>query len=241
MSRYDALVQRMLPRVEYHQNRYARELGDVLVPGCRWLDIGAGERLHRGWTGARPADLRKRAALVIGCDLDARHMRRNGSLSAACVAGGESLPFATGSFDLVTANMVVEHLPQPLLVFKEVARVLRGGGLFVFLTPNRGHPAVWVASLFLGRTARSRLAASLEERDQEAFPTFYRANTVAAVLRLADAVGMGVCRLETFSSWPFMRGFAPLTVLECLWIRALSWSLLASFRSNLLGRLRVKA
>lgn len=238
MSRYDSLVQRLLPGVEYHQNRYARELDEVLVPGSRWLDLGAGERLHRGWIGPRPADLRKRATWVMGCDLEARHMRRNASLVAACVANGEGLPFADRSFDLVTANMVVEHLPEPLLVFKEVARVLRKGGMFVFLTPNRGHPAVWLASVLLGRSTRSRLAVAIERRDQEAFPTFYGANTPGRVRQIAAAVALNVCRLETFSSWPLIRDFAPLTVLECLWIRALARPALAPLRSNLLGRLR---
>jgi SAM-dependent methyltransferase len=240
MSRYDSLVQRLLPEVEYHQNRYARELGEVLAAGSRWLDLGAGERLHRGWIGPGPAELRQRAAWVVGCDLETRHMRRNLSLAAACVANGAALPFADESFDLVTANMVVEHLPEPALVFKEVARVLHKGGMFVFLTPNRGHPAVWLASVLLGQSVRSWLAVAVERRDQEAFPTFYRANTRATLQRIADDVALEVRTLETFSSWPLIRGFSPLTVLECFYIRARARPGLAPFRSNLLGRLRRK-
>jgi SAM-dependent methyltransferase len=238
MSRYDSLVQRLLPDVEYHQNRYARELGEVLVAGSKWLDLGAGERLHRGWIGPAPRDLRQRAGWIVGCDLETRHMRRNASLAAACVATGVALPFADESFDLVTANMVVEHLPEPGAAFKEVARVLRPGGSFVFLTPNRSHPAVWLASVLLGKSVRSWLAVAVERRDQEAFPTFYRANTVVALNRIAAEAALEVRTLETFSSWPLIRGFAPLTVLECLFIRALARSSLAPFRSNVVGRLR---
>jgi SAM-dependent methyltransferase len=238
MSRYDSLVQRMLPQVEYHQNRYARELSQALQARCRWLDLGAGERLHRGWIGPTPAELSQQAAYVVGCDLKAKYMRHNAALTGACVAAGEALPFRGGCFDLVTANMVVEHLPEPQFVFKEVSRVLRNGGLFLFLTPNLGHPAIWLAAALLKRTTRTRLARRLEHRDQEAFPTFYRANTVDRIRRLAGTVALEVCTLETFSSWPFMRAFAPLTMLECVWIRLMARPRFAPLRSNVLACLR---
>jgi SAM-dependent methyltransferase len=239
MAWYPRLVKRLLPGVEFHQNRYARGLSQVLAPGIRWLDLGAGERLHHGWIGPRPRELAGMAKSVIGCDLEAPHMRRNACLSGACVANGEALPFADQTFDLVTANMVLEHLPSPVPVFREVARVLRDGGRFVFLTPNRGHPVVWVASLLIGTAARRRLAVRMEHRAAEhVFPTFYRANTRGDLRTISAAVGLRIEQLETFSSYPFVRVFPPLTALECLWIRASTRPALAGFRSNVFGSLR---
>ena len=49
MTPYDWIVRHLLPHVEFHQNRYARELDGAVLPGCRWLDIGAGGRVHGGW------------------------------------------------------------------------------------------------------------------------------------------------------------------------------------------------
>jgi ubiquinone/menaquinone biosynthesis C-methylase UbiE len=239
MSVYDRVVQELLPDVEYHQNRYARELDQLVAPGTRWLDLGTGSRLHGGWIGARPAELVARRPWVIGCDLDASHLRQNRELSAACVGDGGGLPFAERSFDLVTANMVVEHLPDPEAVFREVARVLRYGGIFLFLTPNRRHPAVCAARALFGRSIRRRLAVAVEHRAQEhVFPTFYRANSIGDLQRIAGAAGLVVQRLESFSSYPFIRRFLPLTLAECLWIRATGFRALAPFRSNLLGRLQ---
>ncbi len=48
--------------------------------------------------------------------------------------------FESGSIDVVIASWVLEHLPRPQVTFGEIARVLRPGGRFFFLTPNVDHP-----------------------------------------------------------------------------------------------------
>lgn len=47
------------------------------------------------------------------------------------------LPFKDKSFDTVTAGEVIEHLYNPLGFIKEVERILKVGGKFIFSTPNR--------------------------------------------------------------------------------------------------------
>src|SRR6185437_2994707 len=91
-------------------------------------------------------------------------------------------PFADASFDVVFCVYVLEHVEQPAEFVSEVARILRSGGVFIALTPNRFHYVPLVASLtptsfhkwLNGR--RCREAA-------DTFPTFYRMNTRRALLR----------------------------------------------------------
>jgi len=46
-------------------------------------------------------------------------------------ADAEALPFADGSFDIVTTRIAPHHFPNPQQYVREVARVLRRGGRFV--------------------------------------------------------------------------------------------------------------
>lgn len=49
------------------------------------------------------------------------------------------LPFADKSLDLIIASEVVEHLPEPDRVFRELSRVLAPGGLLLVTMPVESH------------------------------------------------------------------------------------------------------
>lgn len=101
-------------------------------PGRRALDLACGP-------GFIAFALAARGARVIGIDItpamleQARRLRlERNLLQTQFVLGDiERLPFASESFDIVTARAVVHHLPQPLVVLREAARVCRPGGRVV--------------------------------------------------------------------------------------------------------------
>lgn len=106
-----------------------------LAGGKRVLDAGCG-------AGYGSAELARVAASVIGADIAseavafARGEYSNPNLSfeqASCTA----LPHPDGSFDLVVAFEVIEHLTDWRGFLQEVRRLLAPGGQFVVSTPNR--------------------------------------------------------------------------------------------------------
>ena len=59
----------------------------------------------------------------------------------------EDAKFATGEFDAVTLFQVIEHVPRPAELAREVARVLKPGGTLLLTTPDRRG----LLARFLGR------------------------------------------------------------------------------------------
>ncbi len=98
----------------------------------RLLDIGCGSGLflahmqNFGWqvTGVEP-------------DPDAaRNTREQFNLLDIHTGSLESVALKESSFDAVTMNHVLEHLPDPVQTLKQCWRVLRPGGQLVVTTPN---------------------------------------------------------------------------------------------------------
>ena len=237
---HEPLMKRLLPHVDYHQNKYAKVLGEAVADDeqLRWLDIGAGTQLHGGWEGASQTELAAHASMFVGCDLVVDHLRDYAVLTAAVGADASALPFRSGSFDLVTANMVLEHLEEPEKVFSEISRVLAPGGRFVFLTPSAGHPVVFLFS-FLPRRLRRWVGAKVEGRPEEhVFPTYYRANTTRRLRSLAGAAGFTVEVLEPFPSYLMTMRKALLFFLVEAAVVSLSRGPLRGLSSNLVGTFR---
>ncbi len=186
-------------RLEHYRHRYAalrpgwrpatarfeHRVATALTAESRVLDLGCG----RGGIVERLGTL----ATWIGVDPDlvSLQQHRSASLPRGC-ADSERLPFASGTFDIVTASWVLEHLPHPDVTFGEIARVMRPGGSFFFLTPNVAHPLPRLSAELAHLKELQRLVVgSVYGRSaDDTFPVTYRANTIEAIQRLAIRAGL---------------------------------------------------
>ena len=112
------------------------------------------------------------------------------------------LPLEDGSVDIIMSRSVFEHLADPQAVYLEFARVLRPGGVVVFLTAN-----MWDYGTLVARMIPNRFHAAIvkwvEGRPEEdTFPTAYRTNTRRDVERLASGSGFAVESFDYLSQYP---------------------------------------
>lgn len=169
---------------------YAAWVRVALGAQGRLLDIGCGR-------GGLVEQLEHPLPLMVGVDPDWESLREHRLALGRAAAWSDGLPFAAGSFDVVCASWVLEHLERPLPTFAAVARVLRPGGVFVFITPNGRHPLA-LLNRMLGRLGR--VQGALVERlygraAVDTFPTYYRANTVRDLVMLCQQSELELVRV----------------------------------------------
>ncbi len=100
------------------------EAAAFLAPGSRVLDVGAGDAPYRELFAAH----------------DYRTVDWEGTIYAPeqgpdYVGLADDLPIENASFDAVLCTQVLEHVPEPAAVLRELYRVLRPGGWLWLTTP----------------------------------------------------------------------------------------------------------
>lgn len=112
--------------------RYARADGHP-----RLLDIGCGTGMFLERQGV--------AYRSFGLDFsrEALDFSRQRGLTRLVCADSQAIPFASDSFDVVTAFDLIEHVPRDQTLVSEAHRILRPGGMLVASVP--AHQFLWGA------------------------------------------------------------------------------------------------
>lgn len=166
IERFNSIIEDfIIPESPSRVELYRRILSGLDVN--RALHLGSG-RDKRGLG----TDLEERAE-VIAIDPDISGLTRN-VVQKRVLGDGQQLPFEDQVFDLVFSEYVFEHLPNPQSALKEIDRVLKSGGSFVVLVPNRKHyyarisdnTPFWFHKFWLK-------LQGVENVEQDKFPTQY--------------------------------------------------------------------
>lgn len=206
-----------------------------LGPSTALLNLGAGPA-----TGSPVRSFRGEVARVVGADIDGAVLE-NDELDEAHVTDGTSLPFPDESFDVVLSDYVLEHVEHPMAFLREVRRVLKPRGCFLFRTPNRLHYVSLVAQAtphWFHELVANRVRG-LPSDAHEPWPTYHRLNTCRAIRTAARRAGFSrsdfrMVEFEpsylVFHAVPFAFGVAYERVVN-------STNLFAPLRANIFGRL----
>lgn len=250
--------------VRYARDRFTTIAGTAGWPYRRALELGCGtgffllNLMQAGVaetgsvTDISPGmvDVALRNAATLGLAVDGR------------VADAETIPYADGTFDLVVGHAVLHHIPDVEQALREVVRVLRPGGRFVFageptrygdVVARRLSRATWWATTNLTRlgplrewrrpqaelTASSRAAELEAVVDLHTFPP----RELHRLAVVAGGVDVDVRTEELTAAW---FGW-PVRTFECAvpreklgWSWAMfayrGWQRLAAFDSRVLAR-----
>jgi SAM-dependent methyltransferase len=172
---------------------YAELIAEHLHPGVCWLDAGCGSRLLEDDLDPLENWLVEQCAMIVGMDVSLGSHRNIRSLVQGSLY---AMPFADASFDLITCNMVFEHLNDPARAVAEIARCLGPGGAVVINTPNLLNYSVMgnaILSKVIPENWRVRLVHGSDNREpKDIFPVRYRANTLGRLTRLFNRYALQV-------------------------------------------------
>ncbi|MBI4000232.1 MAG: class I SAM-dependent methyltransferase [Nitrospira defluvii] len=221
------------PGLKSSQYAYEEELVRCVEPRIRWLELGCGHAILQSWRFEAEKQLASNCKFLVGLDYDLPSLRVHQTIQKRVRGGIGTLPFASGSFDLVSMNMVVEHLDDPAAQFREIHRVLSPGGLCVFHTPN-GRSIGTIAARFVPQWVINKIVYVLEGREVgDIFPAFYRANTEKRIEELAHSNGFKIVKVRMVLTDAIFLVIPPLALLELMWIRLLMAKSLRCLRPDL--------
>ena len=182
------------PRVDRKFER-VWEIVSAHLPCDAFLDAGCGDGRHL----AALARSGHRPSRITGTDISARILETARATAAPLEpelvqANLEALPLEDEAFDLVLCTQVIEHLLDPAAGVRELARVLRPGGVLVLTTDNRR--ALVSKTLNAPRAAAVRLLRLHQRYKRVEFP--HADFTRAEVVSLVGEAGLSVEHAETF-------------------------------------------
>lgn len=180
-------------------------------------------------------ELKDKVKEIVGVDLDHR-VESNPQLHRSIYANLTSIPVEDDYFDLVFCRYVLEHIEKPQEFLREIYRILKPEGRFLFLTPNKWH-YVSIASSLTPKWFHNWYNRLRSRQEEDTFPTVYHLNTKSHIRHQFRLAGFEERKLIfreccpnylTFSILTFLLGVAYERLVNCS-------DLLATLRVNALG------
>lgn len=219
---------------DYPYKIYEKKIDSALKQTDIVLDAGCGRQ------APLLKEFRGKAKMLIGADVEERMVKEEGISLMECDISNVCLK--DESVDLVISRSVLEHLKQPLAVYKELNRILKPGGSFIFLVPNLGHYASLLSLLIPDRYHAGVLKPTGERQKDDFFPVYYKSNTYSAIKRLSKMTGFEISDFQYLGQYPYYFMFSTfLFLVASAYIKIINrWNCFAFLRGCIFAHLTKK-
>ena len=234
------IQERIAPTVKSCQLLYEETLKAHVRPDSIWLDVGCGHKLLQENRLEVEKELCKTCQAIIGLDPYWESLKTHRTIPWKVQGKASALPFQNHTFNLITANMAVEHFDadETERAFQEISRILKPGGLFIFHTPNVLGYDTMLARLIPEYWKKNMAKQLFGVDENDVFQTHYQANSASRIRALAQLAGLVVREINMVVTNAQLAIIPPLAFFEILWIRLLLTKPLKNFRHNILAILQ---
>lgn len=166
--------------------QFPLHLQRVLRPGLRVIDLGSGRH-----PSISAAEKRRLGLHVIGVDVSREELDAAPPASWDEMVCDSAETFVRpGEADLVISRALVEHVPNPVSMFRSVHASLKPGGETLHFIPNR-NALFAVLNRMLPHEAKRKLLYTLYpmSRNHLGFRAYYRRCSPAAIRTLLGGIG----------------------------------------------------
>jgi ubiquinone/menaquinone biosynthesis C-methylase UbiE len=186
---------------------YPTVVGGFAESGSAIIDVGGGARcvFASKCSGSR----------IIAVDISASELEKNRDVSDCQVADvTQRIPVADSSCDIVASRYVLEHLQGVDRFVHEAYRVLKPGGVFITLFPNKRSPFSLINRVLPSSVAR-RVGYALKDGGKEfgIFPAYYEYCAPMPFRRLLESQGFVSVEVRvSYSQAGYFNFFLPLAL-----------------------------
>jgi SAM-dependent methyltransferase len=118
---------------DYERDRWVAEQARSIPAGARVLDVGAGPARYRPLFAH--CEYKTQDFCAHEPTTDGAMVERWAYGAIDYVSDAAAIPVADGTFDAVLCTEVLEHVPEPAKVVRELGRILRAGGKLILTAP----------------------------------------------------------------------------------------------------------
>lgn len=146
------------------------------------LDLGCGH-------STLLAEIYKITPYSYGIDPDPESLKKNTMVKMIKNAYAHEIPFESNFFDLVVSTWTLEHIEKARESLAEIYRVLKPGGKFIFLTPNKWNYVVILIRLIPNKLHDFFTKKLYGRGEGDTFPVRYKLNSKRQLIQLATELG----------------------------------------------------